>query len=139
VTTVLPAHLSRFLSSLLMHCLDIRAVWSVGYAQAVPLPPARRHELLIFANGLTLRRLRGSDHLHRPDVRALVVFDGEQFESAWGPEPICGSLARWAWRQEGPELAYYSESRWAPAGEPGLVVRVRKKALLVWRSLAAPA
>ena len=130
----LPAELSRFVSSVLIHCLDIRAVWSIGYADAVPQLQARLHELVIFANALTLQRLRKSDHLHRADVQALVVIDGEQFENAWGAERISGSLARWAWRQDGPALAYYNESKWAQGGEAGVVVRIRRKAVLVWRS-----
>jgi hypothetical protein len=132
----LPAGLSRFVSSILAHCLDIRAVWLIGHADAAPDAPRKCHAFIVFADARTLHMLRRSDHLHRADVQALVVFDGEQFENAWGPERISGSLARWAWREDGPDLAYYDESKWAQDGEAGNVVRTRMKAVLVWRSAA---
>ena len=129
---------SRFISSVLARCLDIRAVWSLRDAGTGLDRPFQTHEFVLFANAATLRMLRRSDALHRADVRALVVFDGEQFENAWGPERIRGSLARWAWRQDTPDVAYYNESKWAP-DEPGIVTRIRRKAVLVWPSLAASA
>ncbi len=60
-----------------------------------------------------------------------MVIDGDVFESAWGPRKLSGSLARWAWRQISPHEAYYDEARWAQAGS---VVRVRRKALLLWQA-----
>jgi hypothetical protein len=137
VSAPLPADLSLFLSSVLVHCLGIRMVWWVHDAGGDAGLPARLRRLVIFADSPTLRILRRSDHLHRADVQALVVFDGDQFENAWGPERVSGSLARWAWRQDAAEVAYYSESNWAQGGrESGIVVRTRKKAVLVWRSQA---
>jgi hypothetical protein len=125
-----PAELSAFVSSILARCLDIRAVWSVGHGELPPEAPAS-FALLAFADTRTLHRLRNSDYLHRADVELLVVFDGNQFENAWGPYKLSGSLARWAWRQVTDELAYYDESKWAQR-EGGSVVRVRKKAVLIW-------
>ena len=135
VTTSAPADASGFLSSVLMHCLDIRTIWSIGHADGVSESPAQIHEFIIFADVPTLHTLRTSNRLHRSDVQALVVFDGEQFENAWGCERISGSLARWAWRQHGPDVAYYNESKWAQGGEDGLVVRVRWKAVLLWSNV----
>ena len=132
MTTVMSADISDFLRSVLMHCLDIRTVWSVGSADGVPELPGKRHELVIFANAATLHMLRKSDHLHRADVHALVVFDGAQFENAWGAERS-GSLARLGWRQHAPDLAYYDEAKWQGT-EAGTVVRSRRRAVCVWSS-----
>lgn len=128
--------LADFLSSLARCCPGIRAVWSLGNADDAPQPCGR--ELLAFADRATLERLRAAEELHRADMQLLVVIDGDRFETAWGPCRLSGSLARWAWRQVSPDVAYYDESKWAERhGEGGTVVRVRRKALLVWeKSLA---
>jgi hypothetical protein len=116
-----------------MHGLEISAVWSVGHADASA--EQRPCELLVFADLTTLERLRKSGSLHCTDVDVLVVVDGDRFENAWGEHRVSGSLARWAWRQVSPELAYYDESKWAErGGEAGNVVRVRRKAVLVWQA-----
>jgi hypothetical protein len=116
-----------------MHGLEISAVWSVGHADASV--EQRPCELLVFADLTTLERLRKSGSLHCTDVDVLVVVDGDRFENAWGEHRVSGSLARWAWRQVSPELAYYDESKWAErGGEAGNVVRVRRKAVLVWQA-----
>lgn len=125
--------LSAFVSHVLIHGLEIRAVWSVGHAEAAAEP--ERCELVVFADQSTLQSLRKSAPLHRADVDLVVVVDGDRFESAWGERRISGSLARWAWRQVSPELAYYDESRWAEReGDDGSVVRVRMKATLLWQA-----
>jgi hypothetical protein len=130
-----PAELPAFLSRLLARCLEIRAVWSVAHADLALATPDSACELLVFADRPTLQRLRTSDYLHRADVELLVVFDGNQFENAWGRRRLSGSLARWAWRQVTDELAYYDESKWAhDEADAGAVVRVRRKAVLIWRS-----
>jgi hypothetical protein len=68
----------------------------------------------------------------------LVVTDGDRFENVWGPRKLSGSLARWAWQQVSPDEAYYDESRWADAGgQPGRVVRVRRKATVLWQATQA--
>ena len=128
------AGLSAFVSRVLARCLDIRALWSIGHADLALARPDSAGELLAFADRPTLQMLRKSDHLHRADVELLVVFDGNQFENAWGPHRISGSLARWAWRPVTDELAYYDQSRWADHERDGRVVRVRRKAVLIWRS-----
>jgi hypothetical protein len=127
-----------FLPRLQLHCLDIRAIWSVGHGPGEDDAPAAC-ELLAFADPSTLQRLRKCDNLHGHGIELFVVTDGDLFENAWGPRRISGSLARWAWREVTPQLAYYDESRWAARSEEGGVVRVRKSALLVWRSVAAEA
>ena len=126
-----PAELSAFLSRVLVCCMDIRAVWSSG--EAGSCPAAGSHQLIVFADRPTLLSLRKSGELHRADVELLVVFDGDQFENAWGPTRLSGSLSRWAWRQVSDELAYYDESRWAQRErDPGSVIRVRRQAVLIW-------
>jgi len=128
--------LSAFLSHVLLHGLEIRAVWSVGHAD--DLAVERLCELLVFADGPTLQRLRKSARPHRAAIDVLVVVDGDQFENAWGERRVSGSLARWAWRQVSPEVAYYDESKWAERGGDGnSVVRVRRKAILIWQARPA--
>lgn len=129
-----PVELPQFVSDLLLGSLDIRSVWSLDHRPGeAPLPRATR-QLLAFADPMTLRHLRQREDLHRTAVSLLVVVDGDRFESAWGPSCLSGSLARWAWRQVSPHEAYYDEARWvAPDGDGGNVVRVRRKALLLWQ------
>ena len=121
-----------FMRRLLREGMDIEAVWSVGHSA-----DARTHhggsQLLAFANRMTLERLRKCDRVHQADVLLLVVTDGDAFESAWGADRICGSLARWGWLQVSDRQAYYDESRWAPPPDEGHVVRVRRTAFLLWR------
>ena len=128
--------LAGFLSRVVERCPGIQAVWSLGNADDAAQASAQ--ELLVFADPATLERLRAAEDLHRADVQLLVVIDGDRFENAWGPCRLSGSLTRWAWRQVSPAAAYYDESKWAERhGETGTVVRVRRKALLVWeRQLA---
>jgi hypothetical protein len=128
------ADIQRFVSSVLVGCPEISSVWSMEHAPDAPSPAAAAHELLAFADKATLQRLRRSENLQRADVEFLVVIDGDVFESAWGPRKLSGSLARWAWRQISAHEAYYDESRWAQLGEAGNVVRVRRKALLLWQA-----
>jgi hypothetical protein len=128
---------SSFLSRLLLHCLSVRSVWSVGHDRLELQAPHEGRELLVFADGHTLHKLRQNDHLHRADLQLFVVIDGDRFESAWGPQRVSGSLARWAWREIGRDIAYYDESKWADrAGDASAVVRVRRKAFLLWPELA---
>jgi hypothetical protein len=117
--------ISAFAARLAACCLDIRSVWSI------------EHALLVFADERTLAHLRKCEDLRSADVDVLVVTDGDRFENVWGPHRLSGSLGRWAWQQVSPEEAYYDESRWADAGgQGGRVVRVRRKATLVWRAQA---
>jgi len=126
-----PAGLSQFLSRVLVSCLEIRAVWSS--ADAGSCLTAASHQLIVFADKPTLLSLRRSDQLHRADVELLVVFDGDQFENAWGAPRLSGSLSRWAWRQVNDELAYFDQSKWSfSEGDAGAVVRVRRQAVLIW-------
>ena len=125
------AEVPAFVARVLQRCLDVHAVWSIGHGEEKPAGP--RHQLLAFADTPTLQMLRKSDSLHRDDVEFLVVVDGDRFENAWGNGRLSGSLARWAWRPVSADVAYYDESQWAQHGNAGSVVRVRRKAILVWR------
>jgi hypothetical protein len=130
-----PAEIGAFVSRVLASCLEIRSVWSIDHRADEPRLTRAQHALLAFADAPTLERLRRCEHLHRSDVEFLVVIDGDLFESAWGPRRLSGSLARWAWRQISPHEAYYDESRWAQGeGDAGTVVRVRRKAFVVWET-----
>jgi hypothetical protein len=132
-----PAGCQDFLSRLLLCCPDIRTVWSVGHdgSQGAPQPS---RDLLVFADRVTLHTLRKTDSLKRTDLQIFVVFDGEHFESAFGPYGVYGSLARWAWQRETHDIAYYDESRWAQPEAARAVTRVRRKAFLIWPSQPAP-
>jgi hypothetical protein len=125
--------LPAFLSRLLVGCLDIRSVWILGRATARDASGA--HQFLVFADPAGLQRLRACDDLRELGVEMLVVVDGDAFESAWGS--ASGSLGRWAWRQVSPEIAYYDESSWAEQDSRGEVVRMRRKATLMWQSNAS--
>lgn len=124
--------LEAFLAHIVARSSDIRAGWSLDDADPAARPVFR--ELLVFGDGTTLQRLRASAHLHRADLDVLVVFDGDRFENAWGRRRVSGSLARWAWRLATAQLAYFDESRWAHGEGGGEVVRVRRKATLIWSS-----
>lgn len=125
------------LEGLLASFLDIRAVWRIGLdpdsAEAAPA----RLTLLVFADAPTLQRLHKYKEPRLAGMELLVVTDGDVFESAWGSRRLSGSLARCAWRQHTVSEAFYDESRWAPDAAAGAVMRVRKKAVLVWRSREA--
>jgi hypothetical protein len=127
----MPKEIAPFIARVLQCCLDVRQVWLVS--QAGVAPP--RWELLVFGSSETLKRLRRADNLHRSDIEVLVVTDGEHFENAWGPRQLSGSLARWGWRAASAGEAYYDEAKWA--GEEGAVVRVRRKAALLWSRSAS--
>jgi hypothetical protein len=129
-----PAHSGAVLR-LLADCLDISAVWSIGHEPDESSPGLGHIRLLAFADPATLARLRRSQYLHSRDVEFLVVVDGDAFASAWGPGNLSGSLARWTWRQTSAREAYYDESRWS--GNDRAVMRVRRKALLIWDRLVA--
>lgn len=127
---------AAFLHRLLRHCLDIRAIWSIGHGAGLPAgeAPDGAAELLVFADAATLQCLRKSDDLHCDEVELLVVVDGDAFENAWGDERLSGSLSRWAWREVSADHAFYDESRWAAESSgAGAVTRVRREAHLIWR------
>jgi hypothetical protein len=105
-------------------------VWSIDHEPDESCPGLDHTRLLAFADPTTLARLRRSQYLHCSDVEFLVVVDGDAFASAWGPGNLSGSLARWGWRQTSAREAYYDESRWS--GNDGAVMRVRRKAFLIW-------
>ena len=133
-----PAEWTAFLPRILLCCPDIQAVWSVGHENSQGEAQSGR-ELLVFADRITLHTLRRADSLHRCGLQVLVVFDGDQFENAWGPHRVCGSLVRWAWHPAAYDVAYYDESRWAePEGDGRTVARVRRKAFLIWPRLPGP-
>jgi len=130
--------LSAFLSRVLVSCLEIRAVWSS--ADAGSCLASASHQLIVFADKPTLLSLRKSGELHRADVELLVVFDGDQFENAWGQQRLSGSLSRWSWRQVSDELAYFDQSKWShPERDAGAVIRVRRQAVLIWAAAALSA
>jgi hypothetical protein len=124
--------ITEFISRLLQCCLDLRHVWLIAQDRAAAAASVPRWELLAFANDETLERLRRTDALHRDDIDVMVVTDGDRFENAWGPRQLSGSLARWGWRQAAAAEAYYDEAKWAGDSSDGNVVRVRRKAVLLW-------
>jgi hypothetical protein len=129
-----PPHIQEIVSRMLASCLDIRSVWSLDHDPGKAWTAKDGHRLLAFADPRTLERLRKCDHLHSSDVELMVVLDGDAFETAWGSRRSCGSLARWAWREVSGNEAYYEESRWERRDDSERIVRVRRKALLVWQA-----
>lgn len=137
------AHLAQaipaFIHRLLLTCPEIGAIWSLGHAPGEPWTHLAQRRLLGFAEAATLGRLRAAEHLHRADVEFLVVVDGDRFASAWGPGDSCGSLAQCAWQQTASNEAHYDESRWAQRNATDrVVVRVRRKAFLIWPGEKTP-
>lgn len=121
------------MEGLLASFLDVRAVWRIGLDPDAAAPGAERVTMLVFADAATLQRL----HKSTPRVAGLdllVVTDGDAFESAWGLRSAPGSLGRCAWRQTSSSEAFYDESHWSDGADGGTVVRVRRKAVLVWRA-----
>src|SRR5688572_14943270 len=131
----MPKEIAEFVSRLLQCCLDLTHVWLVAKDRPAAAP-GPRWELLAFANAETLRRLRKTDALHTKEIDVMVVTDGDRFENAWGPRQLSGSLARWGWRQAAAGEAYYDEAKWAGSSDDGVVVRVRRKAVLLWSRAA---
>jgi hypothetical protein len=129
-----PPTIADIAARVLAACLDVRAVWSIGHEPEATRAGDAPRRLLVFASAATLQRLRASEHLHDPEIELLVVTNGEDFATAWGPCKLSGSLARWGWRQASADEAYYDESRWAQRDGGGAVVRVRRKAFLVWQA-----
>ena len=113
-------------AALLADFLDVRSVWSIGHEPADGAAAGDEAAFLVFADERTLAQLRKSP---APGVRLLVVTDGDLFQSVARRNAICGSLARAAWQQTSVREAFYDEAHWAQAGG---VVRIRRKALLVW-------
>ncbi|HYD58506.1 MAG TPA: hypothetical protein VEB41_16490 [Burkholderiales bacterium] len=138
--TLAPAHAvpersSHFIHALLSSVEGIRSVWTIGHAPGASADDGGPLRLLAFASAEVLERLRKCDAVHSAEVELLVVVDGDSFASAWGPTMWSGSLARWAWQRTAPDEAHYDESLWAGRGaHGGTVVRVRRKAFLVWRA-----
>jgi hypothetical protein len=128
----MPNEIAEFIPRLLQCCLDMRFVWLLGQDDFAVRNCLPRWELLAFADAPTLERLRKTDALHREDIDVMVVTDGDAFHNAWGRRRLSGSLVRWSWQQSSSDEAFYSEARWAGPGNEGSVVRVRRRALLVW-------
>lgn len=113
-------------AALLVDYLEVRAVWSIGHEPAAGSAPSTDLTFLVFADERTLEQLRKSP---AAGVKVLVVTDGDLFQNVARPSPVSGSLARSAWRQTSTSEAFYDEAQWASGGN---VIRVRRKAMLVW-------
>ena len=97
---------AALVAGLLLGFVDIRSVWSMDHEPA----------LLVFADTATLHRLQSLPQV--AGVEILVVSEGDAVQS-------------WAWRQTSASEAFYDEARWSEDGTT--VVRVRRKAQLVWQ------
>lgn len=134
VTTPSAGGLGVFVDELLACCPMIRSVWLVGDAaggpEAARLP---RWDVIVFADALTLHRLRKTAKLHRGDVRLRVLVDGNRLESAW--ERIRRDEATLAseWRQSSPGEGYYTESV-AEQAQAGRASR-RRHAVCLWQGI----
>lgn len=131
----LAALLDATVAAVLANCLDITAIWSIGH----DVDPARgepvNSRLLAFGNETALKRLRKCDGMHSAELQVFVVVDGDNFFAASSASISPGSLARWGWRQGSPREAFYDECRWSPGdARNATVVRVRRRAVLIWPS-----
>lgn len=127
--------MATIIAGILAGSLDIRSLWSIDHEPFETSIAPEHLKLLAFADRLTLQRLHKSPPPRSAHAELLVVTDGDLFESAWGPSTLSGSLARWAWRQTSPREAFYDQARWIASGADACaVVRVRRKALLIWQA-----
>lgn len=124
-----------FFSAVLAECIDIRALWSLDHDPADAQIARAPFTLLVFADAATLQRLQRYPRPRDERVSLFVVTDGDFFEDAWDAG-ISGSLARWSWRQVSAGEAFYDQARWSD--DRSGVVRVRRKALLVWQGMDGP-
>lgn len=132
-----PSYLTALAAQLTVVCLDLRSVWSLDHDPDEPWGVRSTYRLLAFGDCSALERLRKCTDLAADGVELMVVIDGDVFETAWGSAHLSGSLARWAWRRVSEDQAYYDEARWARLDDAERVVRVRRKALLIWQSADA--
>ncbi len=126
---------SAFLREVLAYCVSIRSIWLIGARAEIAAVRNRQYvdwDLLVFADPGALGQLRRSAHLHRSDVRFLVVTDGEHFERAWGNPEKSGSLFGWGWRRASASEAFYDEALWDKPAHNGVVRRLRRRALRLW-------
>ena len=113
-------------AALLANFLDVRAVWSIGHEPEAAAPACADAIFLVFADAATLEQLQKAPE---PGIKLFVVTDGDLFQSVERTSQAGGSLARAAWQQTSAREAFYDEATWASGGD---VVRVRRKALLLW-------
>lgn len=102
-------------AALLADFLDVRAVWSIGHEAADAAPAGADPTFLVFADPRTRERLQKCP---ASGVKLMIVTDGDLWQSGSG------------WRQTSAREAFYDEAHWASDGD---VMRVRRKALLVWQ------
>lgn len=98
----------------LVDFLDVSAVWSIGHEPAETAPACVETTFLVFADARTRERLQKCP---APGVTLMVVSEGDLWQSGSG------------WRQTSAREAFYDEAHWSSGGD---VMRVRRKALLVW-------
>jgi hypothetical protein len=125
-----PSGLSELVAAVLAESIDIRSLWSLDHDAADTRIASAPLTLLVFASEATLQRLKRRPWRRDAITALLVVTDGDFFQAACG-SGISGSLARWCWRQSSPGEAFYDQTRWN--SDEGGVVRVRRKALLLWQ------
>ena len=101
-------------AALLVDYLDVRAVWSIGHEPAASAPACAPVAFLVFADARTRERLQ---RCAAPGVKLTVVTEGDLWQSGSG------------WQQTSAREAFYDEAHWSSGGH---VIRVRRKALLIW-------
>ena len=99
---------------LLADFLDVRAVWSIGHEPSAAAAACVDVTFLVFADARTRKRLQKCP---ASEVTLMVVSEGDLWQSGSG------------WQQTSAREAFYDEAKWSSGGD---VVRVRRKALLVW-------
>ena len=84
-------------------------------------------DLLVFANQSVLSQLRADTKFHKESVDLLVVYDGNNFENAWGSRKKTGDLKAWLWHSINETHATYDGTKGQvnEAGEEEFNVIVR--------------
>ena len=119
------------IGAMLASCSALRAIWRVGQLASgkAEVSTPFTWDLIAFGDCHALHQLREAIHLHRQDVRVLVVTDRHHFQSAWGVEQS-GSLERWEWAQTTAGEAFYNEV----TGNLDYGNRLRYRAVRLWHS-----
>ena len=129
MSSITPADVSEYASSLARACTGIAAVWLIGSRANGTEKETSDWDLLVFGDVATLECLKARPNLHRGNVDCLALVDGE-FRNAWGQRKSL-TLKELNW-EEAESHALYTEHKWSDGeGSTGVVSR-RMRAVKLW-------
>ncbi len=134
---MLNENLEMYVAELTAAYPGISSVWLIGSRANGTERVDSDWDFLVFANQSVLAQLRADTQFHKESVDLLVVYDGSNFENAWGSRKKTGDLKRWRWHPINETLATYegTKDQFNEAGEEEFNVIVRtEKAIRVFSS-----